>query len=656
MTYPVAVPRAVWLAAPFLFVWLAAVGRAETPARSVAGHAPPAATALPGDILTRFEPARASFDYVKRVVKIPMRDGVKLHTVLLIPKGATRAPMLLTRTPYSADKSTAKAESSHLQAVLPRGDDIVAVSGYIRVFQDVRGKYASEGDYIMNRPVRGSWNATPVDHCTDTYDTIDWLVKNTPESNGKVGMIGTSYPGYLVLMAILHPHPALKVAVAIAPMVDTWMGDDWFHHGAFRQAYALDYTYEQTAAKGESTLWRGGADDYLTFLKAGSAAALGRYFGVDALPFWQRLLAHPAYDAFWQGQAVDKLLATLPLQVPTVFVHGLWDQEDIYGAIAAYNAVEPRDTHNDKSYLVIGPWNHGGSNGDGSALGSIRFHSDTSLWFRQSVLQPLLDQYLKDGAPKADTPPVLAYETGTNAWQRFSAWPIKSARQPLYLRPEQSLSFAAPTAEGVSFDEYVSDPAKPVPYRQGPIAPVYGKTSTWGRWLVDDQREFATRTDVLSYTSDVLTAPLTVSGEPVAQLYASTSGTDVDFVVKLIDVYPDEVPDQPELGGYQLAISMDILRGRYRKDPAHPAPVAAGQVESYSLPLPHVNHVFLPGHRIMVQIQSSWFPLYDRNPQTYVDNIFLAGRADYKKATIRVFHGPGQASRIDLPVVASRPL
>lgn len=630
-------------------------GSAEPPPPAAAK--PSALDTLPSDIPAHYKWAREPFDHERREVMIPMRDGVKLHTVLLIPKGLTHAPILLTRTPYGADRASSKAHSPHLAAVLPRGDDIVAMSGYIRAYQDVRGKFDSEGAYVLSRPLHGPLNPSPIDNSTDTYDTIAWLVKNTPETNGKVGLIGTSYPGFLVLMGLINPHPALKAAVPIAPMVDTWKGDDWFHHGAFRQQYALDYAYDQTAAKGDSTLWRGSSDDYAAFLGAGSADELGRFFGVDKLPFWQRLEAHPAYDAYWQNQALDKLLAAQPLRVPTLHVHGLWDQEDIYGAIVAYAAMEPKDGRNNQNHLVLGPWNHGGCNGDGSALGPIHFNGDTGLWFRKNILQPFLDQHLKDGAAKADTPPVLAYATGENNWQRLPAWPVAPPTQSLYLQPDERLSFAPRAASGPSaddFDEYIADPAKPVPYRHGPIAAVYAKNSTWSRWLVDDQRDFATRTDVLTYTSTALTAPVAVRGEPVAQLFASTSGTDGDFVVKLIDVYPDEVPEKPELGGYQLPVSMDILRGRYRRDPAHPTPLTAGQVESYTLPLPHINHVFLPGHRIMVQVQSSWFPLYDRNPQTYVDNIFFARRADYKKATIRVFHSATQASRIQLPVVAKK--
>ncbi len=379
---------------------------------------------LPSDIPEKFTPGIDAFDFLKREAMIPMRDGIKLHTVILVPKSVQRAPIMLERTPYGASKAASRSESAHLASVLPRGDDVISLSGYIIVFQDVRGKFGSEGSYVMNRPLRGPLNGSATDHSTDAWDTIDWLTKNVKESNGRVGMIGTSYGGFLVLMALMDPHPALKVAVAIAPMVDVWRGDDWFHNGAFRQIYALDYAYQQTATKrSEDLLWRSKYDDYDTFLEAGSSAALARRSGADQLPFWQRLVQHPAYDAFWQQQAVDRLLASLPLSVPTMYVAGLWDQEDIYGATAAYAAAERKDTANDRNFLVIGPWNHGGSNRDGSSLGALRFDGDTGLWFRRSVLQPFLDQYLKEGAASANTPPVLAYETGTNIWRRYPQYP-----------------------------------------------------------------------------------------------------------------------------------------------------------------------------------------------------------------------------------------
>jgi putative CocE/NonD family hydrolase len=615
-----------------------------------------AAAPFPSDIPTNFTQANQSFDFAKRIVMIPMRDGAKLNTVILIPKGATHAPMLMERTPYSAEKAAQRTASPHLAANLRSGDDIIAVSGYIRIFQDVRGKYGSDGDYVMNRPFVGPLNPTQVDHATDTYDTIDWLVKNVPESNGRVGIIGTSYDGFTALTALIHPHPALKVSVPIAPMVDTWMGDDWFHNGAFRQEMT-SYVYTQEASKNSSLEWWSGYyDDYSEFLQAGSAGAMGQAHGLEQLGFWNKLTAHPAYDAFWQGQALDKILAAQGISVPTLLVDGLWDQEDIYGAPAVWRAVHAKDTAH-LLHLAMGPWRHGGSNGDGSALGPIHFDGDTGLWFRQHILQPFLDQYLKDGAPDAAVPPVLAYETGANVWQHYDTWPQSCAAgcptqsRKLYLQAGAALSFDKPADPRRDFDEYVSDPAHPVPYRIRPDRSIYAKDSTWRQWLVDDQRQFATRTDVLTYTSAVLTAPLRIAGAPVAHLFAATSGSDADWVVKLIDLYPDEMPAQAELGGYQLMMAADILRGRYRTDPAKPAPIEPGKILPYHWALPQVSHTFLPGHRVMVQIQSSWFPLYDRNPQKYVPNIFFAKPADYQKATQRVYHAPDTASFVELPVL-----
>jgi uncharacterized protein len=617
--------------------------------------------AFPSQTPEKFAVAAGSFDHVRREVMIPMRDGVRLHTVILVPRGASRAPVLLTRTPYGADRLTSHVVSAHLGPNLAGYDnatDVIVEGGYIRVVQDVRGKHRSEGDYVMNRPPRGPLNPTPVDHATDTFDTIDWLVANLPESNGRVGLLGISYDGFLPLMALLEPHPALKVVVPMNPMVDGWAGDDWFHHGAFRQQM-LPYILEQEATRDSSVKWwRSHLDDYDAYLQAGSAGEMGRSRGLEQVGFWRDLLAHPAYDTFWREQAVDRLLAARPLRVPVMLVHGLWDQEDIYGALAAYRALQARDAGHDKVFLVIGPWNHGQQIGDGSALGPIRFGSDTALTFRREVLRPFLDQYLKEGAPPAEVAPVTAFETGTNVWRRLPAWPADCARgctvtaTPLYLRAGLRAGFEPPRSGDAPFEEYVSDPAKPVPYRARPTRPVEDEDGEgWRRWLVDDQREASGRTDVLAFVSEVLTAPVKVSGAPIADLTASTSGTDSDWVVKLIDVYPDEVAGQPALGGYQLMISADIFRGRYRESPETPRPLAAGQPLRYRFALPAANHVFLPGHRIMVQVQSSWFPLYDRNPQTFVPSIFWAKPGDFRKATQRVFHAPGQASAVELPVV-----
>ena len=612
---------------------------------------------LPSETPDKFQPTNDGFDYIRRDVMIPMRDGVKLHAVILVPKGANRAPILLTRTPYNATELTSHAQSSHLGPILTGYDnatDVIVEGGYIRAVEDIRGKYGSEGDYVMNRPVHGPQNPTPVDHATDTYDTIDWLVKNVPESNGRVGILGISYDGFLPLMALVNPHPALKVSVPMNPMVDGWMGDDWFHNGAFRQQ-GMSYIYDQQATRAnEIKWWTSHFDDYDMFMQAGSAGELGRRRGLEQVGFWRKILEHPSYDAYWQDQAVDKILAAQPLKVPVMLVHSLWDQEDIYGDIAVYKAIKPKDTNNDKVFLVMGPWHHGQEIRDGSALGAIKFDSDTALYFRREILRPFLDQYLKDGAPKADMPPVVAFETGTNAWLRLPSWPAGCASgcavraTPLYFNAGLKMSFNAPASGDAAYEEYISDPAKPVPYRARPI-----DGTSWSRWLVDDQRESSGRTDVVAFVSDVITAPVKISGQPTVNLLASTSGTDSDWVVKVIDLYPDEVAGQPAMGGYQLMVSADIFRGRYRESLETPKPIPSNQPVLYHWALPTANHVFLKGHRIMVQVQSSWFPLYDRNPQTFVPNIFWAKPGDYKKAVQRIYHAPGQASFIELPLVTT---
>ena len=635
-----------------------ALPAAQAPQRPAAG-----VPSLPSETPQTFTPVTEGFDHVRRDVMIPMRDGVRLHTVILVPKGARNAPILLTRTPYDATGLTSHAQSAHLGPNLAGYDnatDVIVEGGYIRVVQDVRGKFGSEGDYVMNRPLSGPQNPTPVDHATDTYDTIDWLVKNVPETNGRVGILGISYDGFLPLMALVNPHPALKVSVPMNPMVDGWLGDDWFHNGAFRQEM-MAYVYQQEATRAsELEWWTTHHDEYDMFMQAGSAGQLGLRRGMEPLGFWQKLLEHPSYDAFWRDQAVDKVLAAHPLTVPVMLVHGLWDQEDIYGAPAVYDAIEPKDTANDRVFLVMGPWYHGQQIADGSTLGALRFGADTALQFRQEVLRPFLDQYLKDDAPKADVAPVVAFETGTNTWRRLPAWPAGCASgctiepTPLYLRAGLRLGFDPPASGDAAFAEYVSDPAKPVPYRARPNRPVSAPDSTWRQWLVDDQREASGRPDVVAFVSEVLTEPMKISGRPLANLVASTSGTDSDWVVKLIDVYPDEVAHQPWMGGYQLMVAADIFRGRYRESLETPKAITPDAPLEYAFALPTANHVFLPGHRVMVQVQSSWFPLYDRNPQTFVPNIFWARPGDYRKAVQRIHHAPGQASSIELPLVKAR--
>ncbi len=646
----------------FFAAALASIGAAAGAAEH-AGDAPGVTSAtLKSETPRRLKPATSGFEYERRDVMIAMRDGVKLHTVIIVPRGAQRAPILLTRTPYDATALTSHANSSHLGPILEGYDnatDVIVAGGYIRVVQDVRGKYGSQGDYVMNRPLRGPLNPTAVDHATDTYDTIDWLVKHVPESNGRVGILGISYDGFTPLMALVHPHPALKVAVPMNPMVDGWMGDDWFHHGAFRQQN-MPYIYEQEATRDSSAKWwTTNFDDYDTYMQAGSAGELGRRRGLEQVGFWRKIVTHPSYDAFWRDQAVDKILARQPLTVPVMLVHSLWDQEDIYGALAVYRAIKPLDVNNDKVFLVMGPWHHGGEIEDGSSLGALEFHTDTARYFRENILAPFLAKYLKndDAPPTDDVAPVTAYETGTNVWRRLPSWPAGCASgcavkpTPLYLRAGLKLDMHPPAAHDAAYDAYVSDPAKPVPFRARPIQPIgYDNGLTWPQWLVDDQREAAGRTDVLTYVSDVLSAPLKISGAPVANIFAATTGSDADWVVKLIDVYPDEVADEPQLGGYELMVSADILRGRYRQSDETPAPIAPGRPLLYRFALPTANHVFLPGHRLMVQIQSSWFPLYDRNPQTFVANIFFARPGDYRKALMSVYHSTEHASFVELPL------
>jgi putative CocE/NonD family hydrolase len=606
------------------------------------------------DVPKEFHAPTGSYDYTRREVMIPMRDGVKLFTSIIVPKGAHDAPILLTRTPYNAAGRTRRNPSPHMLSTLPQGDEVFVQAGYIRVFQDVRGKHKSEGDYVMTRPVRGPLNPTATDHVTDAYDTIEWLVKNTPESNGRVGMLGSSYEGFTVVMALLGPHPALKVAAPESPMVDGWMGDDWFHYGAFRQTN-YDYTAGQTEQRGNGQpVVRGFYDDYEDFLRAGSSGAYARQKGLDQLPWVQKMTEHPAYDEFWQGQALDKLVAERPSKVPTMWIQGLWDQEDMWGAIHCYLSLKAKGQA-DHNYLVMGPWRHSQVNYDAYNLGPLKWQGDTATEFRRDVLRPFFDQYLKTSAPKADTPPVFIYNTGENHWDKLKNWPLAcetgcpAPMKPLYLQANSILGFDKPTQSGNAADTYVSDPAKPVPYIQRPIR--FADSERWRTWLVADQRAVADRPDVLVYETPVLSAPVRISGAPVADLLAATTGTDADWVVKLIDVYPDEVPSYAEMGGYQLAVSMDIFRGRYRDSFERPSPIPAGKAQRYRFVLPTANHVFLPGHRIMVQIQSSWFPLYDRNPQSYVSNIFMAQPSDYVKATQSILRSSENASAVWLPLV-----
>jgi hypothetical protein len=595
------------------------------------------------DIPAKWQVPTADADYIRREVMVPMRDGVKLHTVILIPKNAQGLPMLLERTPYNAGEFS-KAAVPRLREAVSTANREWVDDQYIIVHQDIRGKYGSQGKYVMTRPPVGALNPTKTDDTTDAWDTIDWLVKNVEQSNKKVGMIGSSYDGWTVAMALLNPHPALKVAAPESPMIDGWMGDDWFHYGAFRQVN-LDYFTGQTSKTGKGEpVPRAGFDDYQNFLDVGSAGDWAKRNNFDQLGFWNRLSAHPAYDAFWQSQALDRDIVARPSTVPTMWLQGLWDQEDMWGAIVTWEKLQAKGHGN--NHLVMGPWAHSQVNGKAETLGPLKWKGDTAADFRRDVLVPFFDTYLKDRPAATPLPPVMIYNAAENHWDSFAKWPGTSTLAPLYLQANNGLGFAQAAAGETS---YVSDPAKPVPFLAPPMN--FSERSRWVSWLLQDQRFVATRTDVLSYQTPVLTAPVKVEGAPFADIFAKTSGSDMDVVVKIIDVYPPTVPEQPEMSGYQLAVSMDIFRGRYRDSFEKPTAIPANQVQEYKFRLPTMNYVFKPGHRIMVQIQSSLFPLYDRNPQTFVPNIFFAKPGDYQKSTVSVMHGAGGASSVLLPVV-----
>ncbi|MEO9079079.1 MAG: CocE/NonD family hydrolase, partial [Rhodanobacter sp.] len=550
------------------------------------------------DIGSGYTTPIGDYDYTVRVEEIPMRDGVTLHTVIVIPKGAKNAPIVLTRTPYSADVRSKRMDSTRMRDRLRQGDEIFVDAGYIRVTQDVRGKYGSKGEYIMNRPLVGPLNNTKVDHSTDAYDSIDWLVKNLKESNGRVGIIGSSYPGFTTAMALVNPHPALKVASPQSPMINNWMGDDWFHYGAFRPMKYLDFFVRQTAQRGSGSAFipRDGYDDYTNFLRAGSTGDYARAHGLQQLPFWRKIVENAAYTKFWEDQALDGILAKQPLKVPTMWLQGLFDQEDIWGAIHSYEAIEPQDTTNTMNYLVMGPWRHGQVDYDGTTLGELTWNGDTAGEFRRDVLLPFFNQYLVDGAPKANTPPVLIYNTGKNRWDRHDKWPLScgqgcaSTSKPLYLGANGTLSFNAPKASDPKFDAYVSDPAKPVPHQPRPISVT--DREGWQTWLVRDQRFVDGRPDVLTFQTEPLSQAVRVGGVPVVNLMASTTGSDSDWVVKLIDVYPDTVASFPQMGGYQFPIALDIFRGRYRTSFSDPQAIVSNHPANYKFGLPTVNHVF----------------------------------------------------------------
>ncbi|WP_291159540.1 CocE/NonD family hydrolase [Gemmatimonas sp. UBA7669] len=582
---------------------------------------------------------------------VPMRDGVKLYTRILAPRVVDAPlPLLLVRTPYGIDFQTPQSVAAGW-TFMAGGPEQVSRRGYIHVFQDVRGKFRSEGEFVMLRPLRTNRaDSTQVDESTDAYDTIAWLLRHVPQHNGRVGMTGVSYPGWLTVQAMLDPHPALKAASPQASPADMWLGDDFRHNGAFRLSYGFEYATMMESGKDVQQFRMDTYDSFDWYLRLGPLSNVNAQHLKGRIPTWNDFVAHPDYDAFWKRQSVTPRLNRV--DVPTLHVAGWWDQEDFYGPITIYRALEQHDRAQ-SNRLVVGPWNHGGwMRGSGESLGPIQFGQPTAQWFRDSVMAPFFAAHLHD-APDPRLPEALIFEAGSNVWKRYDSWPVKTGVSPrsLYLREGSALAWEPPTQRARAFDSYVSDPAKPVPYRPRPIPMTYGAGSTWSTWLTDDQRFAHLRPDVLSWTLPALEQDLTIAGDLTVTLHAATTGTDADWVVKLIDVYPDTGMQPPRMNGYQFMVANEVFRGRYRTSFEKPAPIVPGTPQPYTIDLHTQAYTFRKGHRVMIQVQSSWFPLIDRNPQTFVPNIFEAKASDFRAATQQIHRSAAHPSRIVLPVV-----
>jgi putative CocE/NonD family hydrolase len=595
---------------------------------------------LPGSNLF----AQQDTDKYKRVeVMIPMRDGAKLHTVIYSPKYPTeKLPFLMTRTPYGVGETRSPERADYTRDM--------ASEGYFFVSQDIRGRYLSEGTFEMTRVSRDKTKPGSIDEASDTYDTIDWLLKNIPNNNGKAGIYGISYDGWTSIIAAADPHPALKAASEQATPSDMFLNDDFHHNGAFRLSYGFEYAVLTEAAKTDSLYDFGEYDTYDWYLKLGPLSNINKLYAHGKLPTWNNFVAHPNYDAFWKKEALAYRL-DYP-QIPIQHVGGWWDQEDMVGPQDVYGRLEKRDSSN-RNFIVMGPWLHGQwASGTGKNLGNIKFDDQpTATYFREQIQAKWFAWHLK-GKGDGKFAEAISFQTGSNQWKTYTAWPPKqSTAKNIYFHADGKLSFKKPTAtETKAYDSYVSDPAKPVPYRSRPIEETYGTNSRWFPWLTESQRFVDNRPDVAQWQTDTLTADVTITGNVMAKLFASTSGTDADWVVKLIDVYPQVYPKELKMSGYQLMISSDIFRARFRNSFSKPEPLTPGKVEAYTINLYGADHVFKKGHRIMVQVQSTWFPVYDRNPQKFVPNIYEAKASDYQPATQKVYHSTNFASYIELPV------
>ena len=596
---------------------------------------------VPTVLLAQFDPDSG---YTRVDTMITVRDGIRLHTAIYTPRASHEAlPFLLLRTPYGIATSPKYFLRGYLRDL--------AEEGYIFVFQDIRGRYGSEGTFEMQRFSRDKSDPKSIDESTDTYDTIDWLLKNIPNNNGRAGELGISYPGWLTVMAMLDPHPALKAVSEQATPADMFLGDDFHHNGAFRLSYGFEYAFMEEASKVDTLFPFGMYDTYEWYLKLGPLSNVNKRYFHGTLPTWNNFVEHPNYDEFWKKQSLAYRLTHAT--VPTMNVAGWWDQEDFYGPMKTYEMLEKTDTAH-LNYLVVGPWNHGGwSRGFGNKLGNIDFVDSTGQYFRRHIQAPWFAYYLKDKGT-GNFQEAVTFETGSNVWKTYDSWPPRHSvtDRSLYFRQDGALSFdPPPLATKDAFDSYVSDPAKPVPYRPRPIEETYGPGSRWYTWLVGDQRFVDNRPDVLSWETDPLNENITVAGDVVAHLFASTSGSDCDWIVKLIDVYPDEYPSDRTMGGYELMVSNEVFRARFRNSFEEPAPLKPNHVYEFPIDIHSTDHCFLKGHRIMVQVQSTWFPIIDRNPQTYVENIFKAKESDFRSATQRVYRTPQYPSHIVLPVV-----
>jgi len=585
--------------------------------------------------------------YKKTSVMIPMRDGVKLYTVILSPVNLKNSvPILIERTPYGASIPIADDTVVTIPPFFPFYN--MTSEGYIFVFQDIRGKYRSEGTMQIHQPLIHLKDRNAVDESTDTWDAVDWLVKNLPNNNGKAGIVGISYPGWLALVGAVDPHPALKASSEQACMGDLFLGDDFHHNGAFRLSYGMEYSYEVEFDKTtDSEFPFPQFDLYDWYIRLGSLKNVNDKYFHGKVPTWNNFVKHPNYDSFWKSNSPLSYVENA--QIPQLHVGGYFDQEDINGPQLMYAQMEKKDTFN-RNHIVLGPWNHGGwSRGNADSLGKIAFGSNTGVWFRD-LQKKWFDYWLKGmGDGKFDE--AYCFQTGSNEWRTYETWPPKEASiQNLYAGPAQKASFVKPaTANGsVSF---VSDPAKPVPYRTQPIEATYGRGSRWRPWQVEDQRFVYSRPDVISFISDSLTEDLTVTGSIIAHLFASTTGTDADWIVKLIDVYPNFDPSNFLLSEYQLPVAMEAFRGRYRKSFSKPEAMVPNKPEEYIINLHQINHRFKKGHHIMMQVQSTWFPVIDRNPQKFVPNIFEAKESDYKKETHAIYFSAQYPTHIELPVM-----